>query len=119
MISNGGTLNHHQAGVNSFYNFWGDRHHWLMVAFVPVFLACSNICTLVQLKDVAPEHSGLYVIQLLYGNGAGPGRTGIACSLKWLLIYAHQGNYSCFIRATLFMPDDGLCMIVQMKVNGS
>ncbi|HPB94361.1 MAG TPA: hypothetical protein PKW66_00525, partial [Polyangiaceae bacterium] len=50
------------------YETWGDEGHTLTV---PSFV---------------PSHSGSHLIQLAYGNGAGPINTGITCAVKQVVV---------------------------------
>jgi len=89
--SNGGLLNrvNGREDITSFYCYWGDKQHWLMV------------------EDFRPRHSGIYAVQALYSNGAGTRSTGIACCLKWLLIYCLSGGvHTLEAKHVIVMPQN-------------
>lgn len=94
--SNGGLLNrvNGREDITSFYCYWGDKQHWLMVSVLFLTpLACNiPLSAVMKVEDFRPRHSGIYAVQALYSNGAGTRSTGIACCLKWLLIYCLSGS---------------------------
>lgn len=66
-VANGGTLVFEYG--KSHYQGWGDPTHTLTV------------------ESFTPSHTGLYYLQLLAGNGAGPFSTGITCAVKRVEVF--------------------------------
>lgn len=130
MRSNGGMLHRLDAGTQpstaattttnesaptSYYCFWGERHHWLMVrAPSSFFFRFSFLLSVTcgQAGDVRPARSGAYAVQVLYSNGAGTRSTGIACALKWLVVDLisgpdhHEGDRTRESRQVVVMPQN-------------
>lgn len=67
---------------------WGDAGHRLEVRFTP-------------------PHTGHYLVQLVFGNGAGPVSTGITCGLKWLTVREGGAEGPLVGEGPLVMPHLG------------
>jgi hypothetical protein len=61
-----------------------------------------------QVDDFRPTTSGTYAVQALYSNGAGTRNTGIACALKWLVVYrlSPEGGCTRESRQVVVMPQN-------------
>ena len=51
--------------------------------------------------QVTPAHSGRHLLQLVYGNGAGPINTGITAGVKWMSV--REGD-ALVAEGPVFMP---------------